>query len=348
MGTERVRVLYVDDDEILVRLISRALAKHGFDVTHATSVETALELIENCGADVIALDHNLPTGTGLDFLKALTGREGLPAVVYVTGSADMDIAVAALKAGASDFVPKTVGDDFLVLLEQALTQAVEKSRLREAKEEAEREVRAARDRAEILLREVNHRVANSLALVSSLIGLQAKAVSDQVARDALAETQGRIFAIAAVHKRLYTSDDVRYVAIDDYLGSLLSHLEDTVHAGGHSGRIIHEISPLQVSPDKAVSIGVVVTELVTNAFKYAYPGSAGDVRVELSGAPGAVTLTVCDDGVGWDGQGKIQGSGLGSRIVAAMAISLDARVRYAKESGTRAIVSFALDAPAEA
>ena len=101
--------------------------------------------------DVVALDHYLPAGTGLDFLAQLALGKTRPPVVYVTGSSEMNVAVAALKAGAADFVPKTVGDDFLVLLGSALEQAVEKARLQAQKEAAEREVRAARDRAEVLL-----------------------------------------------------------------------------------------------------------------------------------------------------------------------------------------------------
>ena len=114
----------------------------------------------------------------------------------------MNVAVAALKTGATDFVPKTVGDDFLVLLRSALEQAVEKGRLKSEKEAADEEVRVARDRAELLLAEVNHRVANSLALVASLVRLQANSITDPVAREALGETQARIYAVAAVHKRL--------------------------------------------------------------------------------------------------------------------------------------------------
>ena len=101
---------------------------------------------------MVALDHYLTDGTGLDFLAQLAKLDSAPAVVYVTGSSEMNVAVAALKAGAADFVPKTVGDDFLILLGSALEQAVEKARLRAQKEAAEREVRAARDRAEAAAR----------------------------------------------------------------------------------------------------------------------------------------------------------------------------------------------------
>ena len=77
------------------------------------------------GIDVVALDHYLTTGTGLDVLAALSAAENQPPVVYVTGSAETAIAVAALKAGASDYVPKTVGDEFLELLASAIDHAMD-------------------------------------------------------------------------------------------------------------------------------------------------------------------------------------------------------------------------------
>ena len=75
--------------------------------------------------DVIALDHYLTTGTGLDFIRRFGAATGcVPPVVYVTGSTEINVGIAALKAGAADFVPKTVGDDFLVMLGSSLEQAV--------------------------------------------------------------------------------------------------------------------------------------------------------------------------------------------------------------------------------
>src|SRR5262245_8903673 len=135
-----IQVLYVDDDHALVRLVQRTLGRNGFEVEHAASGEEALKAIAGRLIDVIALDHYLATGTGLDLISRLKGMSNAPPVVYVTGSTDMSVAVAALKAGAADFVPKTVGDDFLVLLGSALQQAVNKARLRAQKEAAEEEV----------------------------------------------------------------------------------------------------------------------------------------------------------------------------------------------------------------
>ena len=103
----------------------------------------------------------------------------------------------------------------------------------------------ARDRAEMLLSEVNHRVANSLALVSSLVNLQSKAVEDSASKEALAETQERIFAISLVHRRLYGSSDVRSVALDEYLTGLLDHLRTSMRSQVHGVSLTYDIEPIE-------------------------------------------------------------------------------------------------------
>ena len=337
-----IRVLYVDDDLALVRLVQKALGRRGFEVTHAANGGEALARIAAGGIDVVALDHYLTSGTGLDFLAQYAGLDSPPAVVYVTGTSEMNVAVAALKAGAVDFVPKTVGDDFLILLGSALEQAVDKSRLRSQKEAAEREVRKERDRAEVLLAEVNHRVANSLSIVASLVSLQAKAMSDQVSRDALAETEARISAIALVHKRLYSSGDVRFVDLDEYLSGVLEHLQTTMRDKGHGASLTHALEPLKLRTNASVNLGIIATEWVTNAFKYAYPKGSGEIRVGLRRQAGdRVELTVEDDGVGRNGDGTVKGTGLGTRIVKAMAVSLRADIEYVeRRPGTVARLCF--------
>ncbi len=336
-------VLYIDDDDALARLVQKRLGRLGFVVVHASGPGDALSRLEEGGFDVLALDHYFAADTGLEFLGRLASRTGVPPVVYVTGSSEMSVAVAALKAGASDFVPKTIGDDFITLLASALEQAVAKARLVAEKEAAEAEVRAARDRAELLLAEVNHRVANSLAMVSSLVSLQANALTDQGAKDALAETQARIFAISSVHKRLYTSRSVGIVDLDEYLGGLLENLSGSMHGQGHGAILISDLAPLTLGTDATINLGVIVTELVTNAFKYAYPRTSGEVRVRLAeDGGGRALLTVEDDGVGTN-DNTVKGTGLGTRIVKAMAKGINAEVAYeSRSTGTAVTLSFSL------
>lgn len=187
---------------------------------------------------------------------------------------------------------------------------------------------AALDRSELLLSEVNHRVANSLAMVGSLVRLQARSSADPSVQAALTETQGRIAAIAAVHKRLYVSGDVGLVALDEYLSGLLENLAATMRADGHAGSLIWDLDGAKMDTDASINVGVVVTELVTNAYKYAYPDGRGDIRVSLKqGQSSRIDIVVEDDGVG-RGTGLAQGTGLGSRIVSAMAANLGTEVQY--------------------
>jgi two-component sensor histidine kinase len=204
----------------------------------------------------------------------------------------------------------------------------------------------ALDRAEVLLAEVNHRVANSLMMVASLVRLQSNALQNQDAKDALAETEARIHAISDVHKRLYSSGDVRLVALDEYLSDLLKNLQSSMQNEGHGASLDYHLEPLKLPTDSSINLGVVVTEWVTNAFKYAYPQRRGEVRVNLKRlADGRGELLVEDDGVGRINSGAIKGTGLGTRLVKAMAGNLGGEIDYfARQPGTLARLTFPVPA----
>ena len=205
----------------------------------------------------------------------------------------------------------------------------------------------ARDKAEVLLAEVNHRVANSLAMVSSLVSLQSRTMQDKTAQNALKETQGRIDAIASVHKRLYSSGDARFVDFDEYLSSLLNNVETAMREEGHGASLRYDLDALKLKPDMSVNLGVIVTELVTNSFKYAYPNRSGEVRVRLKRlSANQAELVVEDDGVGRGADAAPKGTGLGTRIVNAMARTIGAEVNYfVRHPGCGARLAF--DYPAD-
>jgi two-component sensor histidine kinase/CHASE3 domain sensor protein len=207
-------------------------------------------------------------------------------------------------------------------------------------------MRDARDRAQTLLTEVNHRVANSLTLVVSLIGIQLRSLQSNAAKSALEEARARVQAIAMVHKRLYDDGNVQEVALDEYLAGLLEQFKTTVDsAAGIS--LKYEFEPLRLKTDASINLGVVVTEWVMNAFKYAYPDQPGEIRVILtSNGGGFAVLRVEDDGVGRSEEAKVQGTGVGTKVVRAMAASMNATIEYVAGSpGTSARFSFPLTAP---
>ncbi len=344
------KILYIDDDAGLRTLVKRGLGREGIEVVAAADGESGLaQLAEHKDIDVVAVDLYMPGLSGIDTLEHINALPDHPPVIVVTGAQDSRMAVAALKAGAFDYVVKDVQGEFIYLLISALRAAVDTMRTRRAKEAAEAEVREARDRFEalaneraMLMREVNHRVGNSLQLIASLLTLQSNAAGNDDVSKALSAATGRVLAVAQVHRRLYTSDDVHSVAIDQYLEALVEDLRRSSEGGGLA-QLTLQAEPIGAAPDHAVAVGMIVNELVTNSLKYAYPGGKGSIRVALRNAgDGRALLTVEDDGIGIDANAP-KSKGLGQRIVRAMGDKLRANIEYdPNHAGARVLVNFDL------
>ena len=191
------------------------------------------------------------------------------------------------------------------------------------------DLRVARDRAETLLSEVNHRVANSLAMVSTLVKLQANSITDKTTKDALEETQSRIHAVSLVHRNLYSSGDAKVVSLDEYLTGIVQHLQTATQDQTQAISFRYDFAHIQLPADQATNLGVILNEWVINAIKYAYPSGSGVVQIKLLlTEDGLGELTVADAGVGFDPKARVRGTGFGTRIVRAMATSLSGTVEY--------------------
>ena len=356
MNPTKPTLLYIDDDAALARLVERGLARLGFTVVHAATGNHGLERIEQGGIDVVALDQYMPGLDGLETLERILGIPNAPPVVFVTASQDSAIAVTALKAGAADYLVKDAQGDFIPLLQVAVNGALRQARIQKARDDAEAEVHASRDRyaalaaeREMLLREVNHRVGNSLQIIASLLHLQANSSTQDDVKAALTNAMGRVAAVAQVHRRLYTSHDLKSVLLNQYLDALLEDLRRSAE-GNKMSRLTLKAEPVEIDPDRAVAIGIIVNELVMNAVKYAYPDGAGPIHVVLKAQGDDLLLSIADDGVGLNVKTDPRSTGMGQRIVTAMATKLDASVeRDPAHAGTRIMLRFRrVNAPAAA
>jgi two-component sensor histidine kinase/CheY-like chemotaxis protein len=343
-------LLYIDDDDALARLVERGMTRRGFTVVHAQSGAAGLERLGEGGIDVIALDQYMPGLDGLETLEQIMAVPGAPPVVFVTASQDSNIAVTALKAGAADYLVKDARGDFIPLLQVAVDGALRQAELQRARDEAEAEIHASRDRfaalaaeREMLLREVNHRVGNSLQIIASLLHLQANSATDDDVKAALSNAMGRVAAVAQVHRRLYTSHDLKSVLLNQYLDALLDDLRRSAE-GNKMSRLTLRAEPIEIDPDRAVAIGIIVNELVMNAVKYAYTDCAGPIHVTLKAEGDDVLLAIADEGVGFSDAGAKsdpRSTGMGQRIVTAMAAKLEATVaRDPDHAGTRIVLRF--------
>lgn len=182
----------------------------------------------------------------------------------------------------------------------------------------QRKLKAALDRHQILLKEVNHRVKNSLQLVASLLGLQLSQIKDPEARRQFEEAGRRINTVASIHQRLYQDENVDRVAFDRFLRDLCTDLGSVY---GHERiTIACDVTPCHLDTGRVIPVALIINELIANAFKYSFPqGASGSIRVDCREEPGAVVTSVSDDGValpaGFD-PGK--SAGLGMRMIVAL------------------------------
>lgn len=195
---------------------------------------------------------------------------------------------------------------------------------------------------EVLLQELNHRVKNSLQMVSSMLGLQARQLADPEVRRQLAEAGRRVGAIALVHERLYRADFTGRVEVGQYLGALCADLGRSLAGADGSHVLAVTAAQADLPIEQAVPLGLIVNELVGNAFKHAYSApSAAAVEVTLQPCTGGgLRLEVVDGGSGlppdFDPQ---QGGGLGMKLVLALASQLGGRLTFERGApGTRFVV----------
>ncbi len=189
--------------------------------------------------------------------------------------------------------------------------------------------RAAERQAELFL-DLNHRVKNNLAITASLLALQARSSGPEVA-DALSKAVDRISSISELHTMLYQQAAHDSIQLQPYLSGLVERLAASL-VDGDRVRIEIECDPAEASAEHAVSFGLIVNELVTNAVKHAFPaGQQGQVRVAARSGPSGLVLQVSDDGCGMTGSPE---KGLGLRLVNSLAADLGEIIWTTGSSGT--------------
>lgn len=211
---------------------------------------------------------------------------------------------------------------------------------------AEEQLRASLAEKEVLLREIHHRVKNNLNVIHSLLDMQARRADDPTLKTLLADSQKRLQTMALIHEKLYRSESLARIDFAEYLHSLVNGLLASSNPNPHLVRVELTAEPVDVNIETAIPCGLIVNELLTNAFKHAFRDRrSGQIWVEFY--PENETklhLTVRDNGVGLPTETKAsRPSSLGMRLVNILADQLDATLAIAtneNNEGTRFDLTF--------
>ena len=209
--------------------------------------------------------------------------------------------------------------------DSALLLAIEDVTQRRA---AEREKDELLREKELLLEEMRHRVANSLQIIASILLLKARTVQSEETRRHLQDAHQRVMSVATVQQQLRGTGHGDQIEIGPYLEKLCDSLAKSIIGAERSVSVVVEAGAGAAVSGQAVSIGLIVTELLINAVKHAFPAErSGKIRVGYDATESGWSLSVSDDGVGRASQdGRPSPPGLGTSIVEALARQLDARV----------------------
>jgi two-component sensor histidine kinase len=196
------------------------------------------------------------------------------------------------------------------------------------------ELEASLREKDVMLKEIHHRVKNNLQIVNSLLYLRMNGIADEKTRALFAESQNRVQAMALVHEELYRAPDLSQVDMGDYVTKLVGRL---VSFSPAPVSVSYDLGPVRLLPDEAIPCGLLIDELVMNAFKHAFDGrSGGKLAISMKEASGIIELEVADDGPGID-PGILDGhtGGLGLSIIKSLADQLRGALSIGTGPGAR-------------
>lgn len=201
---------------------------------------------------------------------------------------------------------------------------------------------------EVLLAEVHHRVKNNMQVISSLLSMQSKQITDCAVREIFLETHNRIHSIAKVHELLYISGNYSCIYYDDFLKKLLSYLSDFYRPVNRNISVQVLVEQVRIPLSQAIPLSLIATELITNAFKYAFPGCrSGTITIDLKPGllQGSGILAIRDDGVGLpQGLDPQDMSSMGMRLITGLIEQISGTCTFnSLDSGLEVLVTFPPD-----
>ncbi len=357
----KYKVLIAEDDYLVAEEIKRALKIIGFEIVgEAVDGAEAIDMVEKFKPDVVLMDIHMPVLDGLEASKIIYEKSATP-IVVLTAHESSELVEKAGRNGVGAYLtkPPKPGE-----IEKAITIAIARNKdikeltklnnelLHEIKirKSIEKRLKATLDENNLLLqekemlnKEIHHRVKNNFMVVSSLLELQSKTIKNQEIKNVFKESQARIQSMALVHEKLYQSKNLTDFGIREYMINLIQSLLNIYKADLQKINIDMYIDDIHLPTDLAVPCGLVINELVSNAFKYAFgEEQKGTIEIKFEKTDDKqISLSVADNGKGLPKEFDMNNlNTLGMKLVSQLAIQLEGELTVESENGAKFTIVF--------
>jgi PAS domain S-box-containing protein len=209
------------------------------------------------------------------------------------------------------------------------------------RKQAESEIKKSIIEKENLLKEIHYRVKNNMQIISSLINLQIKHVHEEESVHVLSETQGRIDAMAMVHKNLYESSEFTNINFRDYTEKLLAEILSSQQLNAGTIKTELDIEDIEMNMETAIPCGLIINELITNSVKYAFPDQKGTIKISLKSYLDELELIIADNGIGLPKNIYIKiNETIGLQLVYSLVKELNGKLKLDMSHGTEFKITF--------
>lgn len=330
----KLKVAIAEDDVWVSREIRRLVSEIGHEVVgEASTGKEMVKIVCKTNPDIVIVDIKMPDMDGLEACRRIQKKCPTSVVILTAYETDYFLKQAS-EYGAGAYLVKPTNS---TELDRAIRIAV-------ARHQDLVALQRALDREKMLLRELYHRVKNNLAMISSILYLQAESHDNEETVAALQESAGRIHILGELYDILHTSHKLLLVEMDKYLRSIIAKLRQVLSVQDGRIRLDIEADAITVYTDVALYCGLIINELVTNAVQHAFPNEkAGRIKIVLKATGGSsVELRVEDDGIGLpESMDPDTAKTLGLRLVSSFVQQLGASFKIVRENGS----AFIIDCP---
>lgn len=342
-----ISVLFVDDNDTIRQLYRRILEKHVNHLYIAENGSHGLELYQKHKPDLVITDMVMPVMNGLEMVKEIKKIAPEAKFVVMSAYSEKDSFVESIHLGIDGYLMKPVeAKKLLSLIDEFAGITLMKwelERKEKKRQEAEEYLKKSLAEKDVLLREVHHRVKNNMQIISSILSMQSRNIEEPRLKEVLQESQNRIRSMALIHENLYNHKSLANIMFSTYVKSLCGNIARTYANQQANVQFDYQIDDAYLPMDTAIPCGLIINELISNSFKYAFVNRPnGVISIHFTTVQDDdYKLVVADNGVGIPADMNIlKTKSLGMKIMHKLVQQIDGEIENDFSNGTKFTITF--------